>query len=153
MSKNKIIIIFVALVIVISCGFFFYNHQQKVSMAQFYYNSGDYKKAADLKIRDISKKADELNNAKNWRSKLIYGGNDKLYNLQVNGDTLYLNILSIHDAILYNDDKTFVSKISPYYKEIADYLNTSTTTLDKIAEMNYQEAPSELYKYLNGKNN
>lgn len=129
MKSNRIIIVFIGLVIAIFSGYFIYSHNQKISLAQYYYDTGDYKKASDLNVKDISDKARLLNLAKNW-------GND----LNKKED-LYITIMLVSSEIQINKgkDSTYADKLEVYYKNIADYLNISTSRLDEIGKMNSKE--------------
>ena len=129
MKNSKIIIVFIVIIIAMFGGYFVYKHNQKVSLAQYYYDTGDYKKASDLKVGDISEKSVTLNIAKNWRSDLN------------NPEDLYITIMLMYDEIQANKEKDieYVNKLETYYQSIADNFNISTNCLDDIGKM----SPSE----------
>jgi len=129
MKTNKIIGIFIVIIIAISVGFFAYKHNQKVSLAQYYYNIGDYQKASDLKVNNISDKSKMLNIAKNWRNDL----NDD--------ENLYITIMLISSEINLNKkvDTSYVNKLEIYYKSIGNYFSISTNRLDDIGKMNSED--------------
>ena len=129
MKSNKIIAVFVVIIIAMFGGYFVYNHNQKVSMAKYYYDIGDYKKASDLKVGSISDKAIMLNIAKNWRNDLG------------NAQDLYITIMLVYDEIKANEktDNDYANKLEVYYKGIADHFNISKDRLDEIGKM----SPSE----------
>jgi len=122
MKSNKIIAIFMLVIIVTFGGYFIYSHTQKVNLAQHYYNIGDYKKASDLKVGDISEKSGTLNSAELWR-------------MDISDDfiTLFMTIQYIGGEIEENkNDKIYVNRLKVYYKQIADYFNISEQQLDEI---------------------
>ena len=129
MKNSKIIIVFIVIIIAMFGGYFVYKHNQKVSLAQYYYDTGDYKKASDLKVGSISDKAIMLNIAKNWRNDLG------------NAEDLYITIMLVYDEIEANEktDSDYANKLGVYYKSIADYFNISKDRLDEIGKM----SPSE----------
>ena len=129
MKSNKIIAIFMSVIIVIFGGYFIYSHTQKVNLAQHYYNIGDYSKASDLRVGGISDKAVMLNIANNWRNDLQ------------NAEDLYITIMLMYDEIQANKEKDieYVNKLETYYQSIADNFNISTNCLDDIGKM----SPSE----------
>ena len=109
-------------IIVTFGGYFIYSHTQKVNLAQHYYNIGDYKKASDLKVGDISEKSGTLNSAELWR-------------MDISDDfiTLFMTIQYIGGEIEENkNDKIYVNRLKVYYKQIADYFNISEQQLDEI---------------------
>jgi len=122
MKSNKIIAIFMLVIIVTFGGYFIYSHTQKVNLAQHYYNIGDYKKASDLKVGDISEKSGTLNSAELWR-------------MDISDDfiTLFMTIQYIGGEIEENkNDKIYVNRLKVYYKQMADYFNISEQQLDEI---------------------
>jgi len=129
MKTNKIIVIFIVIIIAMSGGFFAYKHNQKVNLAQYYYNIGDYQKASDLKVNNISDKSKMLNIAKNWRNDL----NDD--------ENLYITIMLISSEINLNKkvDISYVNKLEIYYKGIGNYFKISTNRLDDIGKMNSED--------------
>jgi len=129
MKTNKIIILFISIIIVMIGGYFVYSHNQKVNLAQHYYEIGEYKKASDLKIKSISDKVRMLNIAQNWRSDL---GND---------EDLYTTIMLVGDEIkaYKNTDSNYVDKLEVYYQSIANNFNISTNRLDDIGAMSSSE--------------
>ena len=129
MKNNKIIVVFIVMVITMFGGYFVYNHNQKVNLAQYYYDIGEYEKASDLDIGDVSDKAIMLNIAKNWRNDLG------------NAQDLYITIMLVYDEIKANKktDNDYANKLEVYYKGIADHFNISKDRLDEIGKM----SPSE----------
>jgi len=129
MKTNKIIMIFIVIIVLMSGGFFVYKHNQKVNLAQYYYNIGDYKKASDLKVGDVSDKSKMLNIVKNWRDDL----NDD--------ENLYIIIMLISNEINLNKkvDISYVNKLEIYYKGIGNYFKISTNRLDDIGKMNSED--------------
>jgi len=129
MKSNKIIAVFIVIILSMFGGYFVYKHNQKVNLAQYYYDTGDYKKASDLKVGSISDKAIMLNIAKNWRNDLG------------NAQDLYITIMLVYDEIKANEktDNDYANKLEVYYKGIADHFNISKDRLDEIGKM----SPSE----------
>ena len=105
--------------------FFAYKHNQKVNLAQYYYDIGDYQKASDLKVGDVSDKSKMLNIAKNWKNDL----NDD--------ENLYITIMLISSEINNNKkvDVSYVNKLEIYYKGIGNYFSISPNRLDDIGNM------------------
>ena len=109
-------------IIVTFGGYFIYSHTQKVNLAQHYYNIGDYSKAYNLKVGDISEKSGTLNSAELWR-------------MDISDDfiTLFMTIQYIGGEIEENkNDKIYVNRLKVYYKQMADYFNISEQQLDEI---------------------
>ena len=129
MKNTKITVIFIVMILSMFGGYFVYKHNQKVNLAQYYYDTGDYKKASDLKVGSISDKAIMLNIAKNWRNDLG------------NAQDLYITIMLVYDEIKANEktDNDYANKLEVYYKGIADHFNISKDRLDEIGKM----SPSE----------
>ena len=129
MKSNKIIIVFTIMIIAMLSGYFIYNHYQKINLAQFYYDNGDYSKASELKTGNISDKSRMLNLAKNWTNDLN------------SNEDLYIDIMLISSEIDINKgkDDVYVDKLEVYYQSIADHFNVSTSRLDEIGEMNSEE--------------
>lgn len=142
MKPTKIIIIFIVIIVAMLGGYWVYNYNQKVSLAQHYYNIGDYKKAYDLDMGRVSDKALVLNNSKNWRM-----------DLERDVEALYVVIMIIYDEIEANEktDSVYANKLGVYYQEIADHLNISKNHLDEIREMKSDKGIPELTKILNEK--
>jgi len=134
MKSNKIIVVFIVIIITMFGGFYAYNHIQKVSLAKHYYDIGDYKKASDLKVGDISEKSVTLNIAKNWRSDLN------------NPEDLYITIMLMYDEIEANKEKDieYVDKLNTYYENIADHFNISKNCLDDIGKMSPSDGTSTI---------
>src|SRR3972149_2377178 len=109
MKTNKIIAIFIIIIISSIGGYFAYSHYQKVNLAQQYYDKGEYKKASDLKVGNISEKAITLNIAKNWRNDIG------------NNEDLYITIMLVYDEIeaFKNIDGAYANKLETYYQNIA----------------------------------
>jgi hypothetical protein len=131
-------------------GYFFYKHQQKVNMAEYYYNRGDYQKAADLDVGDISSKALSIVNAMDWKEDVdrYFKYNNEIYLLLF--DTTISNIYSANLLFKHGSgDKDVVDILNGYYKEIADYLNVSTAKLDELNQIDYDKRSIELIKMLN----
>lgn len=140
--KNKtIIIVFLVVIIVMSGGYFYYNYQQKVSMAEYYYSIGDYQKASNMNIGEVSKKALALFNASKWEK-------DKK-----DSESLYTDILLINaEKKINKNDENFNSSINVYYKEIANYLGGNTDTLDNILKTGYQKGQVTILELIKNKN-
>lgn len=117
------------MIIAMLSGYFIYNHYQKINLAQFYYDNGDYSKASELKTGNISDKSRMLNLAKNWTNDLN------------SNEDLYIDIMLISSEIDINKgkDDVYVDKLEVYYQSIADHFNVSTSRLDEIGEMNSEE--------------
>jgi len=136
MKNSKIIIVFIMIIITSISGFFVYNHNKKVSLARYYYDIGEYQKASDLKIGEISDKARILNLAKNWRDNIEYGDNQGIY----------ITVMLISSDINKYDktDNDYVNKLGLYYQNIANYYNISKNKLDEIANMDFAKGTSEI---------
>jgi len=152
MKTNRIIVVFIVIIIAMFGGYLVYNHNQKVSLAQYYYNIGEYKKASDLKAGDVSDKALSIANAMSWEEDVskYLKYNDKFYL-----DMFDLTISNIYSAkLLFKHevgDKDEIDVLNGYYKEIADYLGVSTDKLDELNEIGLEKRIVELRKILNEK--
>ena len=138
MKNNKIIIIFIAIILAMSGGYLVYNNNQKVSSAQYYYGIGDYKKASDLAVGEVSDKASILLRMSDWKSH----GKDVL--------SMSSYISSLDSEINYikpNDDK-FINMLKSYYQDIASYLGVTTTKLDEINKMDSKSSQEEVQKLI-----
>ena len=149
MKSTKIIIIFIVLIISMSGGYWIYNHNQKVGLAQYYYNIGDYQKASDLKVDKISSNALSIVNAMGWEDDInkYLKYNDKFYLSSFQGviENIYnSNLLLEHGS----GDKNNVEILNKYYKQIADYLNVPESRLDEIVEMGSDKGIVELTNLL-----
>ena len=152
MKSNKIIVIFIVIIIAMFGGYFVYKHNQKVSLAQYYYNIGDYKKASDLKVGDVSNKALSIVNAMDWKDDInkYLKYNDKFYL-----DMFDLTISNIYSAnLLFKHgvgDKDEIDILNGFYKDIADYLGISINKLDELNGIGSEKRIIEFTKILNEK--
>jgi len=152
MKTNKIIVIFIVIIIAMSGGFFVQKHNQKVSLAQYYYNIGDYKKASDLDVGDVSSKALSIVNAMDWEDDVdkYLKYNNKTYLLLF--DTTISNIYSANLLFKHGvGDKDEIDILNEYYKEIANYLGVSINKLDELNQIGSENRIIELVKILNKK--
>jgi len=152
MKTNKIIVVFIGVIILMSGGFFTYNHNQKVNLAQYYYDIGDYKKASNLKVSNISNKASSIINAMNWEEDVnkYVKYNDETYLILF--DTTISNIYTENLLLEHGSgDKNNVDVLNKYYKEIADYLGISVDKLDELNEIGSDKRIIEITKILNEK--
>lgn len=152
MKNNKIIVVFIIMIVAMFSGYFAYNHNQKVSLAKYYYDVGDYKKASDLKVEDISDKASSIINAMSWEEQIdkFIKYNDKFYLLSF--DLVIENIYNANLLLKHGyGDKDFVDILNKHYKEIAEYLGTTENHLNEICEMDSEKSETEIIKLLNNK--
>ena len=152
MKNTKIIVIFMVIIIAMFGGYFVYKHNQKVSLAQYYYDIGDYKKASDLKVGDVSSKSLSIMNAMDWEDDVnkYLKYNNKTYLLLF--DTTISNIYSANLLFKHGvGDKDEIDILNGYYKEIADYLGVSTNKLDQLNQIGSENRMIELVKILNKK--
>lgn len=130
-------------------GYFVYNHYHKVSLAQYYFDIGEYEKASDLDVGDISRNASSIVSAMGWKEEVdkYLKYNNKWY-IKSFDTKIYLiysnNLLFEHGA----GDKNTIDIINKHYKDIADYLGVSTIWLDELNEMDMDKRVVELEKIL-----
>jgi len=137
MKSNKIIVIFIVIIIAMFGGYFVYKYNQK---------------ASDLKVNNISNKASSIINAMNWKEDVnkYVKYNDETY--LVLFDTTISNIYTENLLLKHGlGDKNNVDILNKYYKEIADYLGISIDKLDKLNEIGSDKRIIEITKILNEK--
>jgi|GEM_PF-2020121 len=139
MKNNKIIIIFIAIIVFTSSGYFYYNHQQNVNTAQHNYDTGNYQKAGNSNVGDVSRKSKTLSAMGNWKSS--YYDADSLDNII----TLIYNEMETYKT----SDTSYFDKLNVYYQEIANNFSISTTRLDDINKMSSSDRMSAEKTLLN----
>lgn len=131
-----------AILAIVTGGVIYSN--EKVKLAQDYYDKGEYKEAADLNVGEISNHARVLYAIVS----LTTSAGDKKTQRLLSDITLIHNEIKNSNTAYKVSNKDYFDILINAYKDFADCYKISTAKLDKIAEMNTSEGLTEINNLL-----